>query len=1326
MSQQKHLSKSSSNTVSTSTSRGFGYHVKQVLKASLLSLAAITGYFLVFGSGKSNAKKTLDKNSDDLVLKNNDPLTTISDLVRPARNMDPITKFADEDLDNEAHSFSLKPLKQQSLDFKSEQKVSSTLMQKNSKPEEALRKIPKSKIYSGGSGTKSDPFQISTCTELQNIARNLSANYILMNNINCTETKNWNHGAGFGSIGSYPSLFFSGVLDGKGYAVTNLYMNRPQYSASGLFANIKNAKISNIGLVNVNIYSRISGALAAHVTNSVISNTYSTGEINASGPSGGLMGWVHQENPTGRMTGCHSGVNLLSTGGATGGLIGANQGLEIMNSYATGSIKLRGSVFPSAGGLVGENSFSGKIFASYATGTVSSNLWAGGLVGQNYGGCSKCSGGVIVNSYASGPVTVVPMPGKTQYGGGLVGLTWNGKSGGNSIIKNCYALGRVSSENLQTSMTGGLVGRDTYGRGSRTQILNSYYDLSTTGQHDTGKGIPKTTAQMKRQSTYRGWDFYDVWQINDGVSYPVFRKVPFSIVFSNIPSPQKIKVPFIIKVIAGDRAFNGGLSFYSTRGEVSPEYVNMMNGIWSGNVTLHSVGRSNSLQLRWYSPSDSRTSMSNLFNVLDQNNKIPNNSTIIGAVTDIFQNPIINASVQIKSNGGSTYKALTDKYGKYEVADLLIDSFSINVQKNGYKNGSLVVDTALGRKVTGNLLLNRMCKKSDYANGKVPILLIPGIMGSSRSDGHDIYPRLLEESPSWDTGKLQIHNPFDKLGWNKLRNGLISMGYKEGCTLHDVSYDWSLPIVQIRDRYLIPWVNHIKKISNADKVDIIAHSMGGLVTRSYVQSNLYADDVRKFTMVGTPNKGADMSYYMWEGADPINADITAGSDKLLWPGMYFYTNTIFYAYEVRRKGSVCDFGYFFRYTPSSCRHDDLYDFLHNDGISSGQLMPIYDNALLDNLGKSTYIVKEENTFLRALNGLGCRNPEGCIDRDGELYSFKPPSSVFSATSSKVQTMLFVGTGHKTVESIYVLPQPPNYSGELYKDGAPLDKRTPLKATGDGTVLRDSVIFNDYFPSGGKLPVLEQPGEHAELIGLFSNQITEFITGKKVPPNLLSIKSERGRAFAIIIDGRIQPSISGPKNVSVVKGLSLKHSGLHVRNVIDGQYKITFNSPYSENYEVSVMYYDFNKKVFDGVRSMGYFDNTLQSFNITVNQKLINNTVQFDRSFSSPYDLDIRNVTQNTVLLVWKDPIGSKNRDVDHYEIFSKRKYEPYYSFFARTVSTEQKHPVKASWKQAVLNDYAVRSILKSKRSTFFSPPIWRNTTSYELPSSKSMKSNSLN
>jgi pimeloyl-ACP methyl ester carboxylesterase len=48
------------------------------------------------------------------------------------------------------------------------------------------------------------------------------------------------------------------------------------------------------------------------------------------------------------------------------------------------------------------------------------------------------------------------------------------------------------------------------------------------------------------------------------------------------------------------------------------------------------------------------------------------------------------------------------------------------------------------------------------------------------------------------------------------------------------------------------------------RVDLIGHSMGGLIARAYVEGNAYAGDVDHLIMVGTPNNGSQ-----WARLDPI-------------------------------------------------------------------------------------------------------------------------------------------------------------------------------------------------------------------------------------------------------------------------------------------------------------------------------------------------------------------------------------------------------------------------------------------------------------------------
>lgn len=57
-------------------------------------------------------------------------------------------------------------------------------------------------------------------------------------------------------------------------------------------------------------------------------------------------------------------------------------------------------------------------------------------------------------------------------------------------------------------------------------------------------------------------------------------------------------------------------------------------------------------------------------------------------------------------------------------------------------------------------------------------------------------------------------------------------------------------------KYFIPLLNKVKKETKAKCVDLIGFSLGGLVSRYYIQSNLYQGDVCKLALVAVPNLGS--------------------------------------------------------------------------------------------------------------------------------------------------------------------------------------------------------------------------------------------------------------------------------------------------------------------------------------------------------------------------------------------------------------------------------------------------------------------------------------
>jgi hypothetical protein len=91
---------------------------------------------------------------------------------------------------------------------------------------------------------------VYTAHQLQLMAINLSAEYVLGKNVDLSETRQlsslWNSAGGFVSIGTYTDPF-SGSFNGGSFNISNLYINTPQASYVGLFG-ISSGSLTSISL----------------------------------------------------------------------------------------------------------------------------------------------------------------------------------------------------------------------------------------------------------------------------------------------------------------------------------------------------------------------------------------------------------------------------------------------------------------------------------------------------------------------------------------------------------------------------------------------------------------------------------------------------------------------------------------------------------------------------------------------------------------------------------------------------------------------------------------------------------------------------------------------------------------------------------------------------------------------------------------------------------------------------------------------------------------------------------------------------------------------
>ena len=319
--------------------------------------------------------------------------------------------------------------------------------------------------FAGGNGSEGDPFQITTAEQLQEINNNLTDYFIITQDIDASGTSGWNSGAGFAPIGS--GAPFTGNLDGQGYKITSLFINRPTTDNVALFATIGNGGVvDSLGIDQGDVTGAQNSAGLAGENYGTITNSYYNGTVSGTSQVGGLVG---------------------------------QNGSNITTSYSTGSVTATGS---DVGGLVGNHNL-GTISTSYSTSTVSG--------GNNAGGFAGFINDNIDNSFATGDVT------GTDKVGGFIG---NFDSG---VISNSFSTGEITG----STNIGGFAGF----KGGFGSAQNSFWDTDSSGTASAvGAGSTtgitgKTSSEMKMESTYTdaGWDFTDVWEIIAGVNngYPI-------------------------------------------------------------------------------------------------------------------------------------------------------------------------------------------------------------------------------------------------------------------------------------------------------------------------------------------------------------------------------------------------------------------------------------------------------------------------------------------------------------------------------------------------------------------------------------------------------------------------------------------------------------------------------------------------------------------------------------------------------------------------------------------------------------------------------------
>ena len=372
--------------------------------------------------------------------------------------------------------------------------------------------------FAGGKGTKDDPYQIATGSQLAYFAKRVNAEeygekyadtYFELTEDIDLGGKEWTPvGETVADLimGGHEYFVFSGNFDGNGYTIKNLTIGTETSPYSGDVCGLFGATsgtIEDVVLENVSInyvggnhssgYGfRMGGALVGYSMGDIVNCTVigldmkagSDGSYVALNSIGGLVG-IQDGGTTVSHSRVSGKIEESTKKGNVGGFVGTlAKGSSAKYCGADVSVEVTGNGRGIAvGGFVGigngVTTDETLIENCYATGNITGAEYAGGFVGN-------ISGLNISNCYAKGDVSNC-FVGASFLGTDAASYNYYG------TVKNCYATGLVSDI---SSSAYAFAMQDTM---NRSTIQNCYYNIQNTAKN-TESAASLTIDDMKTDS----------------------------------------------------------------------------------------------------------------------------------------------------------------------------------------------------------------------------------------------------------------------------------------------------------------------------------------------------------------------------------------------------------------------------------------------------------------------------------------------------------------------------------------------------------------------------------------------------------------------------------------------------------------------------------------------------------------------------------------------------------------------------------------------------------------------------------------------------------
>lgn len=328
----------------------------------------------------------------------------------------------------------------------------------------------KAAAFSGqGAGTNGSPYLIETCDELQEMNGDLTADYQLVSDIDCSGKTD------FAPIASFSGTHFSGSLDGNNFAINGLSMTgRTDYTA--LFVYLEDATVRNLHFNGGTISTSSFGAsLANFAKNSTITNVSSKADVTSSSTwAAGIVTVGYQTTSLSKVS--YDG-DVTATAYAAGLMSVAYDSITISDSLVAGTMNT--NIYPGSviGGMAHGNT--ATVERVYSTATINADgVYIGGMFGTVDGSPT------LSDLFYAGVMNI----GSSTYHGAIIGTSFGTETRSNIYYDEdiCGSCTQGGAGNGSDTNTTAISGNASYFKGNSSNPPLDQWDFSSVWQTVTG------------------------------------------------------------------------------------------------------------------------------------------------------------------------------------------------------------------------------------------------------------------------------------------------------------------------------------------------------------------------------------------------------------------------------------------------------------------------------------------------------------------------------------------------------------------------------------------------------------------------------------------------------------------------------------------------------------------------------------------------------------------------------------------------------------------------------------------------------------------------